>query len=534
MIAPRQFSWLPSVHPPTTRQTEIVTKRMARFHLQSIFNSKWRSWQILIGLIVILVSGGTLQSQDEFSDDQVADLLGLEASEFGRLVATNPLLISDSDLRMALDQLGGRPFRQLPPADSGRVSRVSGTVIQIARHRLTTQSAAVDDSSATPLAGTADAEMDTVYECWVQPTLPPGNAVSTARTVRILTRNIPKLWRHLPWQDLDENNAVWTSQDPKRSLQASALLIVLGDKRLARAGSAGEAGNKIEEGPTSEALPSGLAKRIEWPEQNPDSILRLLESAAPQSSATPTSDPAIEAAGSRQELAAAWANLGAVGFDLGLWDAVALNQRRPLQASDNEPFYQLLRVRPLGRSPESSPLSLPESIRQPQQLVGRSFQIQATIKQVTRVPSDPDDRAAQLGITEYYLLHGVIPLTRPLRLKFEGERQIEYRQHFPVVIATTRLPAGLVVGDQLRQWVSGDGRFFKLWSYQSLRSQEAGVEQWAPLLVSNDLELSGPPSAPRTEWPISGILLVPIGLGLAFLLVFGLRGRSGSKRNARR
>jgi hypothetical protein len=277
----------------------------------------------------------------------------------------------------------------------------------------------------------------------------------------------------------------------------------------------------------SRRMRTGLAKRLEWPETSSRVLLDLLERANSIEKSTPAAvDGEARARHWRQRLAGHWSELGAIGFDLGLWDMVAKGQRRGLQPGDNEPFYQLLITSPQWSSAETETEELPlrELLLNPQDLVGQTFQFHATIKQVTKVPSDPGDRAAQLGLGEYYLLHGVIQLPRPLRLKFDGQRQIEYQRHFPLVIATTQLPAGLAVGDQIRQWVRGDGRLFKLWSYQSLRSQEAGVDQLAPLLVASHVRLAGPPTDGTAPWPISGLLLIPVGMGLLFLLFFGFYG----------
>lgn len=499
------------------------------------------SWFYYVGLTCIAVTyfagAGLAQVVD---DDRLADLLGLEPSEFGRLLSANPLPISDSNLQVALSQLGDRPFRLLPQVrpeflpqrQLARVSRVLGTVVHIVRHSILDPTTNLDRPSPEPLASRDDSNSIFIYECLVQP------LGSSLRPVRVLTRNVPQLWSHLPWQKTVAGQMEWRPSGSGLTLHASALLFELGEKRLLIAGDGGNALEQEAEPTAAEPYPTGVTKRIEWPERHVDSLLQLLEHAeshksnnhsdnrSGSDSGAPTVDQPPDSKSARQRTAAAWALLGTAGFDLGLWDSVADGQRRPLLPSDNEPFYQLLAANSKMASPKGSELPLQDLIRHPQRLVGQSFQIHATIKQVTRVPSDPDDRATQLGINEYYLLHGVFQLPRPLRLKFDGGREIQYQQHFPLVIATTTLPEGLAVGDQVRQWVRGDGLLFKLWSYQSLRSQEAQVDQWAPLLVSNNLNLSGPPADTTETWPISGLLLIPIGLGLLFLLIFGLRGLS--------
>ncbi len=478
-----------------------------------------RWWMMLLGLVTSFATHPSIHAQVQ-ENDHVADLLGLEPSEYGRLLAANPLLISDTDLQTALTELGDRPFRLLPQSPTPRVIRIQGNLERIVRH---------------PLRDSLDNSVDesrSIYEVQIRTieanATPEHNTpAAVVATVRILTRHVPEIWRHLPWQKLEDGRMEWRSGGtPELTLNAAALVFVLGDKQLL-----GTATPSIDERSpavvtSDDKLLTGVAKRIEWPEKNTESLLQLGERAANVEAVrpSPSSQPQIQQ--TRQRSAETWSVLGAAGFDLGLWDLVAQSHRRELLASDNEPFYQLLAASLRCSPPTGTELPVRDLIRQPHQFVGHSFRILATIKQVTRVPSDPDDRAAQLGIAEYYLLHGVIQLPRPLRLKFDGERQIAYQQHFPIVIATTKLPVGLAVGDDVRQWVSGDGLLFKLWSYESLRSQAAGVDQWAPLMVSNNLELSGPPTDTTAPWPISGLLLIPVGAGLLFLLVFGLRGVS--------
>lgn len=475
-----------------------------------------RWWMVLLGLVTSFSTLTTIDAQIQ-EDDRAADLMGLEPSEYGRLLAANPLLVKDADLQTALTELGDRPFRLLPQSLSSRVVRIKGKAERIVRH---------------PLQDSLDNSVDesrSIYEVLVRTveSKPDDNTPTAATTVRILTQHAPQIWRHLSWQNLDDGRMEWRSGGtPELTLNVAALVFVLGDKQLLAA-----ATTPIDERApavvsSDDKLLTGVAKRIEWPEKNIESLLQLGELAANVDAVkpAPSSLPPIEQ--TRQRSAENWSALGGVGFDLGLLDLVAQSHRRELLPSDNEPFYQLLAASTRCSPPAGTELPIRDLIRQPHQLVGQSFRILATIKQVTRVPSDPDDRATQLGIAEYYLLHGVIELPRPLRLKFDGDRQIAYQQHFPIVIATTKLPVGLGVGDDVRQWVSGDGLLFKLWSYESLRSQAAGVDQWAPLMVSHNLELSGPPADTTAPWPISGLLLIPVGAGLLFLLVFGLRGLS--------
>lgn len=481
-----------------SRSNRLFQPRIARWFAGLVGGTLWLTalWVTQVEAAVVgSRSGGSPVGQD---DGDLAAELGLEPSEYGRLRATERLGIDDPDLRTALDFLAQRPFRLLPTEERGPVRRVSGHLLRLIRHR-----------------ASSEAEEGWIYECWVRlaedlagsVAVGDGGEVAAApagSTFRVLTRHIPRDWGRLEWQADGPGRFQWAADSDQALWMVSALTIDLGVSQVVASAGVAEASD-AEAGPR---WPTGLAKRLEWRE---DSAVAVTLGLAGAASVSP----------GRAE---AWARLGRAGFDLGLWDSVAAGQRRPLTPADNEPFYQLLRISPeLTSADAAEPLPIRDLIRQPQEHVGQPFRVQAVVKQVTRVPSDAGDRGTQLGVTEYYLLHALVPLPRPLRLKFDGERQIEYSQHFPVVIATRRLPAGLEVGDQGRQWVAGQGVFFKLWSYQSQRSQAAGVEQWAPLLVADDLQRSGPLDTGNPPWPIGGLLLIPLGLSLLFLLWAGFR-----------
>lgn len=489
---------------------------------------------VVVIACVTLVKPGTAQDQVDESQ-QLAALLGLEPSEYGYLLSADPLSTDDNFLQLALTRLGEQPFRRLPTPSgewdsSSKSIRITGSVEHLIRHRFKPQE--FDDISLDGAEKLNVGETDAApfYECLIRLDSSDSQPPSDLEAVRVLTPHVPRLWQMLSWQPASRGEAEWKPGDAGTKLRASAVVINLGRKQWALKPSAPNApdGPSGEESSADNAEPrilTGVAKRLEWPESSTDTIMELLRQKqnAEVPSETKQDQPAKASDEEHhQQTANQWAGLGSVGFDLGLWDVVAIGQRRPLQPFDNEPFYQLLAAS--RRWPSAPGIALPirDLIREPQSWVGHSFAIHVTIKQVTKVPSDSGDRASQLGISEYYLLHGVIPLDRPLKLKFDGEKHIEYRQHFPVVIATAKLPEGMAVGDNTRQWVEGQGRMFKLWSYQSLRSQDAGVDQFAPLLVTGDLRLAGAPVHNSRPWFVTGLFLIPVGFGLLFLLVFGL------------
>jgi len=495
-----------------------------------VVRQRIRLVRALLGLLVVVspafvsthaTTAADLGKSGPGTDEQaeIADFLGLESSEFGRLRSNRALRIDERDLNVALSQLSQRPFRLLPAETPELVGRVTGKLERIIRHQVL-----------------FDEETVELFECWILWNNPAGTErPSTSASdpngtkIRLLTRQVPELWRQGPWSVVESETSErrWVSQRPHSlgetptetdapsgSPTVSALIFALGHKQLLR----GPAADTEPDTESVDVVPTGLTKRLEWPEDDVNVILETLRQQRESLGLAVTDDQLRRTANS-------WVQLGRQNFDLGLWSVLSAGQRRPLQPQENEPFYQLLRVVGAGSSLEAEALVVQDLIRHPQLGVGRAFRVQPVIKQVTHVPSQPGERGMQLGISGYYLLHGVINLPRPLRLKFDAERQIEYQQHFPVVIVTGELPAGLSVGDDVRQWVNCEGVFFKLWGYQSLRSLEAGVTQWAPLMVAQRLELSAPPSRPSTSWPIGELLLIPLGLSLLFLLVSGVRAQ---------
>lgn len=529
------------------------------------------------------------QYDDPQAFAEMADILGLEPSEFGRLRNDVRLDSQSPELWTAAQRLADLPFRQLHrltaepspsilnPGAAVGITRITGRIVRIRRHTrgipTSTQEGTPPpvDTALTPsrdaFARSAERPSTTpeessmfLYELWCQPETrtateegPTDLETATADAlVRILTLQVPKTWLRALGKPLNAAAAEWELGPQEPVLRASAWWIPLGRKqtlgRLSVPIDVEPAGNLITGQEASqpnldrERFATGLAKRVEWIERDAATIHRVLlagdtvllagDTAQAGTTASPTaggqhpndSGDAQEHGGHLDELertAEAWATLARTGFDLGLWDNIASRQRRPLLPEDNEAFYQLLNRTSTnwGVSPET--MVIPNLIRQPQSFVGRNLVAQAVVKQVTRVPSSAGDRATQLGLEQYFLLHAVVPLERPLRLKLNADQRLEYTHHFPIVIATRTLPPGLSVGDDVRQWIRGEGVFFKLWSYQSQKSQQQGLAQWAPLLIATEIGLESAPKPASQPWPIGGLLLIPLGLSLVFLLWAG-------------
>lgn len=219
--------------------------------------------------------------------------------------------------------------------------------------------------------------------------------------------------------------------------------------------------------------------------------------------------------------------LAARGFDVGRFSSLKATQRRPLLPEDSEVFYRLLTIAEDIPNQDDAPgvgLPIQRSIVDPAELIGRRFRFPMVVKQVTRVPLAAGERGPQLGLQQYYLLHGLIPLDQPLRLRFSEEQRVTFDSHYPVVVAIPSLPAGWAVGDKMRQWATVDAIFLKSWSYESARSRQEGVPQWSPLLVGCGVQPSAPPDTGGANWPIGWLLMIPVGLAIVGVLTGGLSG----------
>lgn len=169
-------------------------------------------------------------------------------------------------------------------------------------------------------------------------------------------------------------------------------------------------------------------------------------------------------------------------------------------------------------------LSVRETIVDPKKLVGQGFRLSAVVKQITRVPLDENDRGTQLGLKQYYLLHALVQLDKPIRLKVSDTENLTYGQQYPVVIAATTLPNRWTASENMRRWVDAKCLFAKSWTYQSAKTIDSSASQWSPLLIGVQLNETTAPQSSDTSWPVGWLLLIPVGLATLGLLVAGISG----------
>ncbi len=381
----------------------------------------------------------------------------------------------------------------------------------------------------------------TLYECVLVLTEASAGSVnavsipSQSQRFRIFTSHIPDLFLGLDFKSGEDGVRAWYSPEIRTSgirtpqvgsaesvsaesvstgsrLNVFATVLGIGTKGVAKV-------IDFETQSPTDPLPTGLTKRLGWAGGNPLALEALV-----QGSRFIDRQEAGDSSRNLGQLVQSWQTLSASGFDLGLLDSLALSQRRELVPADNEGFYQMLSA--VGKAPAGlgfdQELPIRQSILNPNKQVGQGFHVFGVVKQITRVQNEAGERGEQLGVSQYYLLHLLVPLKKPIRLNFSKDRKITYQKHFPVVIACRQLPAGLQAGESMRQWISCDAFFFKLWSYQSSRTKDSALDQWSPLLVGFEPKLQSPPGGQQASWPIGWLLLFPVALATIGLLVAGL------------
>ncbi len=200
----------------------------------------------------------------------------------------------------------------------------------------------------------------------------------------------------------------------------------------------------------------------------------------------------------RPELGATPAHvaLASLGVDVGRLQAVGKERRTGLTAVDREPFYQVLAA--LGNDeaaarlkPQSS-LDLGALLKEPQQHAGVVLPVRGLARRVVRVDVPDLDIRRRFGIDHYFEVDLSLPLEHTIKLGADPKAKnqaVTYENSFPATICVRELPAGLSVGDDVRQSIESGAVFFKLWLYQSGYTQEAGLAQPAPLFLARSVRV---------------------------------------------
>jgi hypothetical protein len=212
-------------------------------------------------------------------------------------------------------------------------------------------------------------------------------------------------------------------------------------------------------------------------------------------------------------------SLASLGVDIGRLQDVGDDRRAGLTAVDREPFYQILVAVADQRAgqllvPIDTKLDLAPLLTRPQEHAGQVHHIRGLARRVLRVDVPDVDIRRRFGFDHYYEVDLSLPLDQTIKLATDPQdksKAIVYENSFPATICVRELPAGLSVGDDIRQSIVAKAVFFKLWLYQSGYTKEAGVAQPAPLFLARSLELLA------VEEPSSFWADVVVGLAMAIV-----------------
>jgi len=224
------------------------------------------------------------------------------------------------------------------------------------------------------------------------------------------------------------------------------------------------------------------------------------------------------------DVAADHVALSRLGMDIGLFDAVRNRNRKGIEHTDSECFYQLLaavgRAAPgelakiAKRDPPFGPL-----LQSPQVNQGKIFSLHGTARRVSKILVGEKDLQERFGFNEYYQIDIFVPLgNQVVRLgdATSNEEVPTFEHEYPITVCVRELPPTLRVGDDLRQEVRVAAVYFKLWSYRSeyISSFDDRQLQIGPLLIGRSLSVIEVKST-RNPW-------IGVIAGFMFLVVLGI------------
>lgn len=237
-----------------------------------------------------------------------------------------------------------------------------------------------------------------------------------------------------------------------------------------------------------------------------------------------------------------WRLLGSRGFDCGTLGGVAKRSRGPLVAEDNEAFYGMLAAAAKleqAEIPEPASLAMPELLRNSRQLVGHWLRLDLETARISRVLVSDAQLKAGLGSDFYWQIDGFGELDR-VRIELEGKSgdgsdgNLVFENRFPVSVAIVRLPdwlrakvdaasggAGRVDVSMLKEPVTVDAFFYRLWSYDSEFATSRGGRQVAPLLIAADVR------SRAAQYAASADQVKLLGWGMAVVVIASILLTSG-------
>ena len=249
------------------------------------------------------------------------------------------------------------------------------------------------------------------------------------------------------------------------------------------------------------------------------------------------------------------------GFDSGLLDEIRRTNKSALGHNDREAFYQILKI--------FQPSSALDAIQQVHQqapppnreivdyfndtraLQGQFVTVSGDVRQISRIAIVNSKMQQRFGSDHYWQLDLSIPIGKHrIRVKTNDadEDGIIFQNRFPLQVCVNHLPPELEQAmNELRQGVDGrkllrekvtvQGVFFKLWSYQSALTMRDGPEreQLSPLIIASAVRMHAKPTVDQAS---HGIYVAIAFIGALLVIVFflirvGKADRQAKKRTAK-
>ena len=248
------------------------------------------------------------------------------------------------------------------------------------------------------------------------------------------------------------------------------------------------------------------------------------------------------------------------GFDSGLLDEIRRTNKSALGHNDREAFYQILKI--------FQPSSALDAIQQVHQqapplnreivdyfndtraLQGQFVTVSGDVRQISRIAIVNSKMQQRFGSDHYWQLDLSIPIGKHrIRVKTNDADQdgIIFQNRFPLQVCVNHLPPelqkamnemrqGMDKRKLLREKVTVQGVFFKLWSYQTALTMRDGPEreQLSPLIIASTIRMHEKPIIDQSDRGIYVAIafIVAMLCITVFLVRVGREDRQSKKRTA--
>lgn len=187
--------------------------------------------------------------------------------------------------------------------------------------------------------------------------------------------------------------------------------------------------------------------------------------------------------------------LGSSGYDLGLLDTLKNQNKRQLENTETEAFYQMLKTTQHNSIHEKPPVwankiptfDLIQHLKQPAQLHGTLSKINLEIRNITRIQAMQEDIRNRIGIKQYFQLDGFVKFDSSVTYKTNDDKQAAvFKDKYPICVCINELPSGWKVGTDQRYQGTFPVFFYKIWAYPSGFQSQFSKEalQQSPLLIA--------------------------------------------------